>query len=53
MHTPSPLALNGWAPALIEAFTPFYVTGKPHLPALDSLNEMLRSADLDQEASSE
>jgi hypothetical protein len=45
LHTPSPLALNGWAPELVAAFAPFYVTGPPKLPALDALTEALRRAE--------
>ena len=45
LHSPSPLALIGWAPALVALFAPFYVTGKPQLPALDALVEALERAD--------
>jgi hypothetical protein len=53
MHSPSPLGLVGllfgsgcgWAPALIAAFAPFFVTGKPHLPALDALVDSLQRSD--------
>jgi len=50
LHTPSPLALKGWAPALVAAFTPFYVTGKPQLPALDALVDALQRADAEASA---
>ena len=45
LHSPSPLALNGWSPALVALFAPFYVTGKPQLPALDALVDALERAD--------
>jgi len=50
LHSPSPLALKGWAPALVAAFTPFYVTGKPQRPALDALVDDLRRTGADASA---
>jgi len=50
LHSPSPLALNGWVPALVAAFAPFFVTGKPQLPALDALIDALEHADAEAAA---